>query len=127
VTTTTSPTDTDRRQLAELLLRRSGLTLVDGVDPDQLVGMLAKVLYQHHPSNTDHGRLLLIALIPREGPRSPAEVAVQKLVARGQAPTPVAVAGQVRTTEAAALAAAARKARLRPQVDQAGPAAALRA
>jgi hypothetical protein len=52
-------------------------------------------------------------------------VAVQKLVARGQAPTPVAVAGQVRTTEAAALAAAARKARLRPQVDQAGPAAAL--
>jgi hypothetical protein len=57
-------------------------------------------------------------------PRSPAEMAVRRIVAGGRAPTPRAVAGELRQAEEAAQAWEARKARLRPLADQEGPAAA---
>src|SRR5215218_1406306 len=126
VTAATSTTVGDhRRQLAEVLLDRSGLQLAGGVDHDQVVAVLAKALEGHPSPATEHGRLVLNALLPRPSmPRSPAETAVRRIVAGGRAPTPRAVAGELRQAEEAAQAWEARKARLRRRVDQEGPAAA---
>jgi hypothetical protein len=122
VTTTADPIAVSRaQQLAETLLDRSGLELAPGADHDQVLALLAHVLYRYHPPDTEHGRLVVLALLPRPGTRPPAEMAVQRIVRGGRAPTPKAVQGQLRQAEESAAAWEARKARLRPLADQEGP------
>lgn len=124
MTATISPTAADRRQLAQVLLDRSGLELNPRVDRDQVLALLARVLDRYDPPRNEHGALVVRSLIPHSGPRPVEEVAVQRIVRTGRAPTPRAVAGELRQAAEAARAWPARLARLRPRVDEEGPAAA---
>jgi hypothetical protein len=112
------------RQLAEVLLDRAELDLDPGVDHDQVLAILARLLHRYRPPHDPHGCLMLDALIPRLGHRPPDQVAVRRLLAAGQGPTPAAVAGVARQATEADQAWAAKVARLRPLVDQEGPRAA---
>jgi hypothetical protein len=102
--TATTKTETNRRELAALLLDRSGLDLNLGVDRDQVLALLVKILAQYHPPDTPHGRLVVLALLPRPGARPAEELAVRRVVAGGRAPTPRAVLGEARQAAEAAAA-----------------------
>jgi hypothetical protein len=113
-----------RQLLAEVVLDQSNLKLRPGVDRGQVLAILARLLGRFPPPADAHGCLLLDALIPRLGRRPPEQDAVRRLLARGQSPTPGAVAGVARQATEAAAAQAVRVARLRPTVDTVGPEAA---
>jgi hypothetical protein len=68
VTATISPTAADRRQLAQVLLDRSGLELNPRVDRDQVLALLARVLDRYDPPRNEHGALVVRSLIPHSGP-----------------------------------------------------------
>lgn len=121
---TTTTAGVDRAELAGLLLDRSGLRLRPGIDREQVLAALAKILAHYHPPDTAHGRLVVLALLPRPGSRSAEEKAVRRVVAGGRAPTPRAVQGELAQVEESRQAWETRKDRLRPLVDREGPRAA---
>jgi hypothetical protein len=105
-------------QRAELLLARADLELAAGVDHDQVVAALARVLRRYDPFRSDHGRLLVAACQARSpadrqaGPRPAEQKAVRGLLRVGESPTPAAVATRVEQTQRRARTQAARGPRL---------------
>lgn len=107
----------DRRALkvAARMLERAGLRPARGVDREQMVKLLAKLLATCSPRDP-HGALLAAALQPRAGakggPRPPAEQVVRRLLRHGHTPTGAAVAGELEGAERAEAARVERAARL---------------
>lgn len=124
MTATTTATGVERAELAGLLLDRSGLGLRRGVDRDQVLAVLAKILDRYRPPDTAHGRLVVNAMLPRSGDRPAEELAVRRVVAGGRAPTPRAVQGELAQLEERRQAWQARLDRLRPTAEDLGPRAA---
>jgi hypothetical protein len=107
------------RQRAEFLLGRSGIDLAGGVDHDQAVAVLARVLRRYDPFAHPHGQLLVAALRARSpaekeqaGPRPAEQKAVRALLRIGESPTPAAVATRLEHTQRHARTQAARGPRL---------------
>jgi hypothetical protein len=119
---------------AAVLVDRAGLDLRPGVTTTQAVALVARVLHYCDPLASVHGRLLVAALHgrprtertarPRRPSRSPAEHAVRRLLASGQAPTPAAVAAVVERAAQRDRTRAALVARLTPIATRDGPVAA---
>jgi hypothetical protein len=115
---------------AELLLRRAGVRLDPDVSWDRVVAMLARVLARHDPFASEHGRLLVAALQPRNrkerkaGPRAPAEHAIRYLLGHGEPPWPRAVAAALERHTERQQARARQLVRLAPVAARDGPTAA---
>ncbi len=85
--------------LAGKAIKHARLRKTPGVDGETRIMNLAKVLMATHP-RSEHGQLLVRALQPGTGYRSPEEIAVRFLVRQGMTPTIPAVAGYVRALAA---------------------------
>lgn len=82
-------------ELASKAIRHARLRKTPGVDKQARIMNLAKVLMATR-ARSEHGQLLIRALQPGTGYRSPEEIAVRFLVRQGMAPTIPAVTGYVR-------------------------------
>jgi hypothetical protein len=119
VTVPTATTGTmSNLQRAELLLTRAALDLAAGVDHDQAVAVLARVLRRYDPFTHPHGRLLVAACHARSpadkqaGSRPAEEKAVRGLLRIGESPTEAAVATRAEQTQRRARTQATRGPRL---------------
>jgi hypothetical protein len=121
--------DAARLELAAMLVRRAALP--PGTDEDRAAVALART-FGKHPPGSKHAALVGAALQPRspqqkrQGPRPPEQVAVRRLLARGEPAYPAAVVGEQERRFARALSRTIRREqtaeRLRPLVDGDGPA-----
>lgn len=114
------------REVAERLLDRCRFRPRPGISRARAVAALAKVLQATAPTST-HGRLLAASLAPspaKQGRRPvrqpPQQQAVRRLLARGEAPTARAVAGELARAEEHRQAEERRAARVRAVLEDGG-------